>query len=111
MSRAEHRLELRRRVGAMRAGGDQDGDVAVARCPASPQSAASISRRGCARVMSQTEIATVWPRGTALAAAAGERRANRRDERRVRIGNRRRDDRLDDRDAVVGQFTSSPSTP
>ena len=75
----------------------------------SANSAASISCRGCARVMSQTEIATVWPAPDHLAKRRpAERRADRRGQRGVRIRNRRPEHRFDDRDALLREIHLEP---
>ena len=73
---SEHALELLGRVAAMRAGGDEDRDVLGPTCGSSAKIACSISIRGCARVMSHTEIATFCPartRSRSGARSSGER--------------------------------------
>ena len=82
---AKHPLELGRRVDAVRAGGDEDGDVFRSDLRHSSKSARSISRRGCARVMSHTEIATRCPVRTSSLSGAIERSPDRAEQRRVRI--------------------------
>ena len=85
----EHPLELGVGVDAVRAGGDEDGDVALAGCRASPRRCArSISRRGCARVMSHTEMATFCP---GLTSDAQRRAVDRRPHGRQQRAVRRRD--------------------
>ena len=52
-------------------------------------SASSISRRGWARVMSHTEMATRWPARTSVAERRpSDRRGQRRGERRAGVGQR-----------------------
>ena len=64
-----------------------------------------MSPRGCARVMSHTEIATRWPGTHELAERrAIERRPDRAEQRRMRVRDRGSRDRLDDGDAFVGKI-------
>ena len=88
----------------MRACGDQDGDVLGPDLRHLLEERLSISRRGCARVMSQTEIAIRWPARTcSRSGGQSMRRPDRGEQRRVRIGGRGSWDRLDDGDAFVGK--------
>jgi len=102
-------LELGARVGAVRARCDEDGDVVRVDARHSSKSALSIASRGCARVMSQTEMAIRCPRPDDFAErGTADRRAQRRDERDVRVVDGLKKLGLDDGHPFVGQIDFEP---
>ena len=101
---AEHRVDFRGRVAAMRAGRDQDRDVARADVrhlfEERLEHLAARLRAGDVADGNRDAAAAV---GELAERRRGERRAERCDERGVRIADRGAEHRLDDRDAVIGE--------